>query len=148
MKYSWLKLFRKITLASIICLLAFYTISCSNNQTSDSPDTTTESPAINTSTERVEKLETPSKTVNDLPKVVKSAVLSDATKRAGTPVGKLRIIKSQKQSWADSCLGLAEPDKICAQVIVPGWKVIVSDGQNELIYRTDNKGKQVKLENL
>ncbi|MEL6164825.1 MAG: hypothetical protein AAFR37_14040, partial [Cyanobacteria bacterium J06628_3] len=73
-------------------------------------------------------------------------VLSDANKRVSKPVAALRVTESEKQSWSDSCLGLSEPGKLCAQVIVPGWKVKVTDGQRELVYRTDDKGRLVKLE--
>lgn len=136
-QYPGLKLLPKITLLTIICLLVFSTISCSTNQ-NNSP--------------QVEAIETPTTTTasstDELPATVQSAVLSDATKRVSKPVGGLRITQTQKESWGDSCLGLAEPGTLCAQVIVPGWKVVVTDGQRELVYRTDEKGKQVKLEEL
>jgi hypothetical protein len=136
-EYTWLKLLRKITLVSIIYLLVFSTISCSDNQ-NNSP--------------QVEAIETPiaatTSSTDELPATVKSAVVSDATKRINKPVAALRITQTQKENWGDSCLGLAEAGTVCAQVIVPGWKVVVTDGQRELIYRTDEKGKQVKLEEL
>ncbi|MBF2016638.1 MAG: hypothetical protein IGS23_15845 [Rivularia sp. T60_A2020_040] len=135
MKYPWLNLLRTITLAFTICLLVFSTTSCTNNQTTSPEIETTPTPSPKDDS-----------TVNELPSEVKSAVLSDATKRVSKPVAALRITQVEKQSWGDSCLGLAESDTVCAQVIVPGWKVVVTDGERELIYRTDEKGKQVKLQ--
>jgi hypothetical protein len=136
-KYIWLKNLRQITLLTIVCLLVFSTISCSNNP-NNSP--------------QVEAIETPTtattSSTDTLPTTVQSAVLSDAAKRVSKPVAALRITQTQKESWGDSCLGLAEGGTLCAQVIVPGWKVVVSDGQREFVYRTDDKGKQVKLEEL
>ena len=152
MKYPWLNLLRTITLAFTICLLVFSTTSCTNNQTTSPEIETTPTLSIPESSPQVETTPTPSpkddSTVNELPPEVKSAVLSDATKRVSKSVSALRITQAQKQSWGDSCLGLAQPDTLCAQVIVPGWKVVVTDGQRELVYRTDEKGKQVKLEDL
>ena len=146
MKHQCLDLLRKITLISVICLLIFPTTSCANNQTTSAEVETTQTPAP-----EVETTETPStptnSNVNQLPAAVKSAVLSDATKRIAKSVATLRITQVQQQNWPNSCLGLAEAGTLCAQVIVPGWKVVVSDGKNELVYRTDDKGKQVKLEN-
>ena len=136
MKTYLLNLFRKITVISIICLLVFSTISCSN-QTNSLPTETNQATATPVQSN-----------VDELPTVVKSAVLSDATQRVSKPVAALRITQAQKQSWGDGCLGLAEPGKVCTQVIVPGWKVVVSDGLRELVYRTDDKGRQVKLEDL
>ena len=136
MKHHCLQLLRKITLISILSVLLFSTTSCANNQTNAPQVETTPTPN-----------KTTNPTVKKLPKFVKSQVLSNATKHFTKPVTDLRIIEAEKQNWGDSCLGLAEPGRLCAQVIVPGWKVVVSDGQNKLVYRTDEKGKQVKLEN-
>jgi hypothetical protein len=135
MKYTPLHIVGQITFISIICLLVFSTTSCANSQTNPPQVEITQTPSI------------PSNPLdNKLPTAVQSAVLSDATKRVSKPVAALRITDAEKQSWKDSCLGLAQRGTVCAQVIVPGWKVVVTDGQNELIYRTDEKGKQVKLE--
>lgn len=135
MKFTSLKLRHKMTLISILIILVISTSSCANNQKTSS---------------QIETTATPAKTVNsnfkELPKFVKSTVLSNATKHFSKPVTDIRITQAQKQNWGDSCLGLAEPGKLCAQVIVPGWKIVVSDGKSELVYRTDEKGRQVKLE--
>jgi hypothetical protein len=33
------------------------------------------------------------------------------------------------QDWPDACLGLAQPDEMCAQVIVPGYRALAeTDG--------------------
>ncbi len=136
-KYTWFKLIRKITLIATLFLLVFSTISCSNNLPNEPQVEATETPSPPTSS-----------STDTLPPTVQSAVLSDATKRVSKPVAALRITQTQKENWGDSCLGLAESGTLCATVIVPGWKVVVSDGQRELVYRTDEKGKQVKLEEL
>ncbi|MEM6401157.1 MAG: hypothetical protein AAF757_13135 [Cyanobacteria bacterium P01_D01_bin.116] len=150
MKYNWKKIFRKITVISIISLLVFSTTSCTDKPTNSTQIETIETPSTATNSSQVETTQTPSKitdsSTEELPTKVKNAVLSDANKRVSKPVAELQITESEKQSWSDSCLGLSEPGKLCAQVIVPGWKVTVTDGQRELVYRTDNKGKQVKLE--
>jgi len=150
MKYTWLNLFRKITLISIIGLLVFSATACTDKPTNSTKIEAIETPSTATNSSQLETTPAPSEAINpsteELPAKIKSAVLSDANKRVSKPVAALRITQSQKESWGDSCLGLAEPGKLCAQVIVPGWKVTVTDGQRELVYRTDNKGKQVKLE--
>ncbi|MEY2984983.1 MAG: hypothetical protein RLZZ568_1600, partial [Cyanobacteriota bacterium] len=53
---------------------------------------------------------------------------------------------SAANQWTDSCLGLAKAGELCAQVITPGWRVEVSDGQTRWIYRTDQRGKIIRLE--
>ncbi|MCJ8279594.1 MAG: hypothetical protein MJK14_06580 [Rivularia sp. ALOHA_DT_140] len=150
-KYNWLKLLNKTTLLSIICLFIFITTSCTNNQINSSQVETIETPLVATNSSAVETNQTAStknnSTTEKLPAKIKESVLSDAKKRISKPETALRITQSQKQNWGDSCLGLAKPGQLCAQVIVSGWKVVVTDGQRELVYRTDREGKQVKLEN-
>ncbi|MDY6902908.1 MAG: hypothetical protein SWZ49_33275 [Cyanobacteriota bacterium] len=146
MKYNLIKLFRKLTVVSIISLLVFSTTACTDKATNS---TQIETPSAATNSSQLETNQAPPEaesSTEELPAKIQTAVLSDANQRVSKPVAALQITESEKQSWSDSCLGLAEPGKLCAQVIVPGWKVTVTDGQRELIYRTDNKGKLVKLE--
>ncbi|MEO0844586.1 MAG: hypothetical protein AAF063_37855, partial [Cyanobacteria bacterium J06643_5] len=120
--------------------------SCTSNQSNISELETTQTPSDAVNSSEVEATPIPNSTNNKLPVAVKSAVLSDAAKLVSKPVAALRITQAEKQSWGDSCLGLASEGTVCAQVIVPGWKVVVNDGLRDLVYRTDNKGKQVQLE--
>lgn len=84
---------------------------------------------------------------NNLPDAVAKAVLQDASKRSNLPTEKLRIINSIPRNWSDGCLGLAQPGTLCTQQVVSGWQVKVVSGQKTLIYRTNNSGSVVKLEN-
>ena len=85
-------------------------------------------------------------TETELPPDVQSAVLEAAASRTSQPVSTLRILEAEPQNWTDGCLGLAEPDELCTQVITPGWQVVVTDGRRNWIYRTDESGDLVKLE--
>jgi hypothetical protein len=82
----------------------------------------------------------------ELPPNIQSAVLSDASQRTKQPVATFRIIEAEEHTWSDSCLGLSEPDQFCAQMLTPGWQVIVTDGKKEWVYRTNTSGNLVKLE--
>lgn len=82
----------------------------------------------------------------ELPPKIQSAVLSDASQRTSQPFAVLRITEAEKRTWSDSCLGLSEPDQFCAQVLTPGWQVVVTDSKREWVYRTDTAGNLVKLE--
>ena len=149
MKYTLTKLVHQLTVVSVIGLLVFSITGCTDKPINSTQIETIETPSTATNSSQQEITETPSEaesSTEELPAKIQSAVLSDANKRVSKPAAALRIKQSEKQSWSDSCLGLAEPGKLCAQVIVPGWKVTVTDGQQELVYRTDNKGKLVKLE--
>ncbi len=81
-----------------------------------------------------------------LPDDVKTAVLNDAVKRTSKTISAMQIVKAQPQQWSDGCLGLGRPEEICTQAITSGWQVIVSDGIRNWIYRTDETGSIVRLE--
>ena len=81
-----------------------------------------------------------------LPDEVKTAVFNDAVKRTSRTVSQMQIVKAQPQQWSDGCLGLGKPEEICIQAIAPGWQVTVTDSIRNWIYRTDETGNIVRLE--
>lgn len=85
-------------------------------------------------------------TESTVPVPIQTAVLEAAARRTSRSVAKFRIVNAEKRNWLDGCLGIAEPDELCTQVITPGWLVIVTDGQRNWTYRTDEFGDRVKLE--
>lgn len=90
-------------------------------------------------------LENQTASVN-LPKSVADAVLQNASQRLGLPVSQLRIVEAEQRNWPDSCLGLAPPGILCATLVVPGWLVTVEGGQQRLVYRTNENGSAIKLD--
>jgi hypothetical protein len=85
---------------------------------------------------------------NQLPTSVLEAVRLDLSRQTGIAAGQLRVTESSRQSWPNTCLGLAKADELCAQMIVEGWRVVVSDGRKIWVYRTDARGKILRLEKL
>jgi hypothetical protein len=78
--------------------------------------------------------------------MVGKAVLKDASDRTGIPESELNIVEVKQETWPDSCLGLETPETSCAQATVPGWKMVVSGGEQRLVYRTNLSGTAVKLD--
>ncbi|MDJ0733676.1 MAG: hypothetical protein QNJ47_06235 [Nostocaceae cyanobacterium] len=70
-----------------------------------------------------------------LPQNIAEQVLSRTSQQSKLPVNKLQIVEAKKQQWSDTCLGINESETACATMIVPGWKVTVSDGQQRWVYR-------------
>jgi hypothetical protein len=58
----------------------------------------------------------------------------------------LKVTESSRKSWPNTRLGLASPDEICGQMIVEGWRVVVSDGRQTWVYRTNTRGNILRLE--
>jgi hypothetical protein len=86
---------------------------------------------------------------NGLPQKVADAVFQDISKKQGISPKKLRILEAKKRTWPNGCLGLAEKDVFCTEVIVSGWQLTVTNqhqSQAHWVYRTNNSGTVVKLE--
>lgn len=83
---------------------------------------------------------------NQLPATVAAAVRRELSRSSGIAADKLKLIESSRQSWSNTCLGLATTDEICGQMIVEGWRVVVSDGSQTWVYRTNARGNILRLE--
>lgn len=81
-----------------------------------------------------------------LPQAIAAAVLQAVVQEPGVDPAQLQIITAQPQTWSDSCLGLGGLDLLCAEVLVPGWQVVVADRRQQWVYRTNQSGAQVKLD--
>ncbi|WP_298907082.1 hypothetical protein [uncultured Nostoc sp.] len=80
-----------------------------------------------------------------LPASVKNAVLQAASKRLQQPISQLTIIEAQQQTWRDGCLELPNADEFCTQALVSGWRVVVGQGEQTLVYHTNQTGSAIRL---
>lgn len=62
------------------------------------------------------------------------------------PVDEIEIVSYSQEEWTDSCLGLGTAVEICAQVITPGWRVVLEVDGTEYVYRTDISGDIIRRE--
>ncbi|PSB29983.1 hypothetical protein C7B70_17250 [Chlorogloea sp. CCALA 695] len=85
-------------------------------------------------------------TSNQLPDRVANAVLADLSKQTRLSARQLQVTQYSRQTWSDACLGLAKPGEMCSQAVVEGWRVVVSNGQQNWVYRTDRNGRLLRLE--
>ena len=82
-----------------------------------------------------------------LPRAIAEAVRQDLFRKTGIPVAQVQIKEASTAQWPNACLGLATSGEMCAEVIVPGWRIVLSDGKKTWIYRTDNQGNRIRIEN-
>ncbi|QLE41251.1 hypothetical protein FD723_12935 [Nostoc sp. C052] len=82
---------------------------------------------------------------NRLPRLVANAVLRDLARRQGISTRELQIIDYNQQTWRNGCLELPQPDEICTQALIPGWRIVVSNGKQNWIYHTNNNGRSLRL---
>ncbi len=80
------------------------------------------------------------------PQAMVNTLRQALSQQTGIPAKKLRVIESSQKTWPNGCLGLAKPDELCTQMMVPGWRVVFSNGTRRWVYRTDATGKNYRLE--
>lgn len=64
----------------------------------------------------------------------------------GLTVEEMTIVRVEDAEWPDACLGLPEGGEACAQVITPGFRVVVRAQGTEYTLRTDTSGNVARLE--
>ncbi|OIP70990.1 MAG: hypothetical protein AUK43_07595 [Oscillatoriales cyanobacterium CG2_30_40_61] len=81
-----------------------------------------------------------------LPPTVDQKIRQTVAQESEVVVKDLKIVEARQQTWPDTCLGLATTEEICGQMLVSGWRVVVSDGRQTWVYRTDAQGTIIRLE--
>lgn len=80
-----------------------------------------------------------------LPSRVRDAVIRAASSHLRVQPRQLNITQAQARDWRDGCLELAEPNRLCTQQVIPGWRVVVGIKDTNLIYHTNESGSVVRL---
>ncbi|HEY9633248.1 MAG TPA: S-layer homology domain-containing protein [Coleofasciculaceae cyanobacterium] len=83
-----------------------------------------------------------------LPQSMTDAIFKEVSQKSGVQASQLRIVKVERETWSDGCLGLANADTMCTQATVPGWRVIVANGEQRWVYRTNESGSLMKLDEV
>jgi hypothetical protein len=87
--------------------------------------------------------------VTQLPEVIPPEIVTilkqDLSQRTGIGSEKLQIVESDRRTWPNGCLGLAQSNEFCTQMMVEGWQITLSDGSKNWAYRTDEAGRIYRL---
>ncbi len=77
------------------------------------------------------------------------AACEDIAERLDAPPGDVGLVSVTDTEWPDSCLGAAETNEVCAQVITPGYEITlqVVSRPGAYIYHTD-QGFTVRLASI
>jgi len=63
---------------------------------------------------------------------------------SGRTPEEVEVVSVRPKQWPDACLGIQHSGDVCAQVITPGYEVVLRLDDNVAIYRTD-EGTNVRL---
>lgn len=63
----------------------------------------------------------------------------------GISLQEIRILSYERVDWPDACLGIQTPGLMCAQVITPGFRVLLEAEGKRYQFHTDLSGSDVRL---
>lgn len=115
----------KKSLTSII-LLIFLVTACSPQAQA------TEGPII-------DEEATPTPVPEELTPAQRAAVQT-LSENLGLSPEEITVISTEAVEWPDSCAGIDRPEQACAQVITPGFQIILEANGRQVEYRTNEDG--------
>lgn len=62
----------------------------------------------------------------------------------GLELALVRALEVEPMTWPDGCLGVAQPDEMCTQALVPGYRIVVEANGARYVLHTDESGTQVR----
>ena len=80
-----------------------------------------------------------------------AAARSDLAERLGQAPEEIEVVSATPKQWSDSCLDVAyteRPDEVCAQLLTPGYEVVLKLGETVYTYHTDQTGANVRFAGL
>ena len=77
-----------------------------------------------------------------LPEVAAS---EDLAARLDTSFDDIEVLSVTEMEFPDACLGLGQPGEVCAEVITPGFEVVLRVGESQFTYRTNENGTHVRF---
>jgi hypothetical protein len=67
-----------------------------------------------------------------------------ASMKFGVAENEIEVVSIEEKEWPDGCLGLAGPEEICTQAIVPGYEIILMVEGEYQVFRSDEDGMVIR----
>jgi len=66
----------------------------------------------------------------------------------GLSVDQIKLVSIEAVDWPDACLGIAQPGVVCAQVVTPGFIVVLEANGKQYEYHINADGRVVRMATL
>lgn len=73
------------------------------------------------------------------------AAVNSLAQSLGVDANQVQVVNFEQVEWPDACLGLPQGDEACAQVLTPGFLVVLEVNGVQYEVRTDQTGTNVRL---
>ncbi|AFZ00513.1 hypothetical protein [Calothrix sp. PCC 6303] len=80
-----------------------------------------------------------------LPRQVTNAIFKDISRQQGILPNNLDITEYTQKNWRNGCLELPKSGELCTQALIPGWRVVATDGKQNWVYHSNNNGRSLRL---
>lgn len=135
---------------SLIIPLVFILASCASSQSTQQADETTSSEPVTANTEKVSS---PSQedTANETPVPLAESALRDLTEKAKQDLAsqfnygmdQIKVATAKTVTWQDTSLGCPQQDMQYAQVLIPGFWILLEADSKQYPYHTDQESQVV-----
>lgn len=88
---------------------------------------------------------TPNPSNNASESTAVKAVKEFAAQDLNVGINDVQVTLVKKQDWPNSCMGLEQEGEMCAEVITPGYEMMVEAKGKQKVYRTNNDGSIIKI---
>ena len=88
---------------------------------------------------------TPLPVDSDIVTELVSRARADLASRLGVTEDLIQLASVDEVEWPDACLGIPAPGRMCAQVIVPGYRIVLEQAGQAYEYRANLSGSQLKF---
>ncbi len=78
-----------------------------------------------------------------VPGAAEAAVIKQSASNLSISEGDVSIISSRAVEWPDSCLGVAMEGVMCAQMITPGYLIVLGAGGRQYEYHTNQDASRI-----
>jgi hypothetical protein len=75
---------------------------------------------------------------------VAATLIAAIAEDLGVPPETVKVISMEPRNWPDSSLGCPQPDMLYAQIVTPGYLVVVDVSGERIEYHTDERGTIVR----
>jgi hypothetical protein len=74
-----------------------------------------------------------------------AAAVADLSEKTGVPPAEITLVSVEAVEWSDSSLGCPQEGFMYAQVITPGYLIVLEANGEQFTYHTDQQGKSIVL---
>lgn len=83
----------------------------------------------------------------EVPPQIVALLVDDLARRALVKPETIKVVSATEHTWSDASLGCAAPDSVAAQIIMPGYRVVLQAAQNNYDYHASRDGHFVLCSN-